>query len=127
MAALYAQTKGVLTTSSSSAAPIPGLSFTLPEGNGDTAIITLNLPNPYAEGSDYPGAVLAIAVNGTRQAPVASFTYSDQVPPSTNRMPTTLVVGVPLSMNKQIVEAMWWGVRGSTVVLDTPATLSAVY
>jgi hypothetical protein len=38
-----------------------------------------------------------------------------------------LVVGVPLSMDKQIVQAVWSGVRGSTVHLDSPATLSVIY
>jgi hypothetical protein len=38
-------------------------------------------------------------------------------------MPTTLVVGVP--PKPQTVQAMWYGVRGSTVQLDSPATLNA--
>jgi hypothetical protein len=127
MATLYAQTSGNQSTNSGSYVAIPGLSFQLPKGTGDMVIVTLNVPNPYAQGNNYPGAVFAIAVNGTALAPVASFTYGIQNPPSTNRMPTTLVVGVPLTMTQQTVQAMWLGVRGSTVILDSPATLSAVY
>jgi hypothetical protein len=126
MASLYAQTSGNLSTHSGSLVAIPGLSFQLPEGSGDIVIVTLNLPNPYAQGNNYPGGLFAIAVNGKQQAPVASFTYGIQNPPSTNRMPTTLMVGVPLTMTQQTVTAMWCGVRGSTVILDSPATLSGV-
>ncbi|HZY13754.1 MAG TPA: hypothetical protein VFE89_13560 [Beijerinckiaceae bacterium] len=54
-----------------------------------------------------------------------SFSYSVQN--GNSRIPTTLVVGVPLMMTKQIIQAMWHNVRGSTVILDSPATLSAVY
>jgi hypothetical protein len=38
-----------------------------------------------------------------------------------------LVIGVPLTMKKQVVTAMWQNVRGSTVMVDTPVTLSAIY
>jgi hypothetical protein len=41
-------------------------------------------------------------------------------------MPTTLVAGVPLTNKPQTVTALWSGVRGSTVIIDSPATLSAV-
>jgi hypothetical protein len=125
--ALYAQTSGNQSTNSGTMVPIPGLSFTLPEGAGTTAIVTLNIPNPYAQGKDYPGGNFAIGVNGTPQAPYASFTYGIQNPPSTNRMPTTLVVGVPLANKQQTITGMWSGVRSSTVILDSPATLNAVF
>jgi hypothetical protein len=125
MAGLYAQTSGSLSTNASQFTPIPGLTFALPGGDSITALVTLNLPNPYAQGNNYPGAVLGIAVDGQVSAVVASFTYGIQNPPSTNRMPTTLVIGVPLTPKPQTVQAMWYGVRGSTVQLDTPATLSA--
>jgi mannose-binding lectin len=44
---------------------------------------------------------------------------------STGRIPTTLVVGVPLGIKSQTVTAMWFGVRGSTVHIDSPSTLSS--
>jgi hypothetical protein len=65
-------------------------------------------------------------VNGTISSVAASFTYNEKVPPSTGRMPTTLIVGVPLGNHKQVILGMWSGVRGSTVIIDTPATLSAI-
>jgi hypothetical protein len=83
------------------------------------------VPYPYATGNNYPGGIFAIAVDGTQQAPVAGFSYSVQQ--GNNRVPTTLVIGVPLKMTKQVVTAMWQNVRGSTVMIDTPVTLSAIY
>jgi hypothetical protein len=124
MASLYAQTNGH-TRNSTSFVPIPGLTFQLPGGSGDVAIVTLNLPQPYATGNDFPGGVFRISVNGTMLPNEASFSYSVQI--GNNRIPTTLVVGVPLTMTKQTVQAMWHNVRGSTVILDSPSTLSAIY
>ena len=126
MSVLYAQTSGTLSTAASQFTPIPGLSLTLPEGVNVLALVILNLPNPYAQGNNYPGATLGISVNGTALPAVASFTYGIQAPPSFNRMPTTLVVSVPLGMKPQTVQGLWYGVRGSTVMLDSPASLSAI-
>ena len=124
--ASYAQTSGTLTTNSSGYTPIPGLSLALPEGVGVIAIVILNVPNPYATGNSNPGGNFGITVNGALQPPVASFTYNEVNPPSTGRIPTTLVVGVQLQTTAQTVNAVWSGVRGSTVHLDTPATLSVL-
>jgi hypothetical protein len=125
---LYAQTSGTLTTNSDSFVPIPGLTFSIPEGVGDTALVILNLPMPYATGNNYPGGTLGISVNGTVSPVVASFTYNEQNPASTGRIPTTLVVSVPLTQTgAQTIQAVWYGVRGSTVIIDSPATLSAVF
>jgi hypothetical protein len=125
MAILYAATGGQQ-TNSGSFVPIPGLTLTLPGGVDTVAIVTLNLPNPYATGNNYPGGTLGITVNGTLSPVQAVFTYNEQSPPSTGRMPTTLVVGVPLTQATQTVQAVWFGVRGSTVITDSPSTLSAV-
>lgn len=126
MSVLYAQTSGTLQTNSATFTPIPGLALTLPEGVNDEVLVILNLPNPYAQGNNYPGANLGIAVNGTTLPMIACFTYGVQVPASTNRMPTTLVVGVPLTMKPQTVQGMWQGVRGSTVIIDSPSSLSVI-
>jgi mannose-binding lectin len=123
---LYVQTTEDMSTSAANWTDMSGLCLTLPEGVQTTAIVTLNVPMPYAEGTDYPGGVFGINVNGQVSKVVASFTYNEQAPGSFGRMPTTLVLGVPLTMSKQSVQAVWQGVRGSTVVLDSPATLSAV-
>jgi hypothetical protein len=61
------------------------------------------------------------------QPATASFTYNEANPPSTGRIPTTLCV--PYLVNSQdplVVTAVWSNVRGSTVRIDSPATLSAV-
>src|SRR5664279_4227666 len=123
---LYAQTAGTHTTNSGSFAAIPGLTLTIPEGVGAIALVILNLPSPYASGNDHPGGIFGITVNGTISPVISSFTYKEQVPPSYGRIPTTLVVGVPLTNKAQPVQAMWSGVRGSTVHIDSPATLSAI-
>jgi hypothetical protein len=126
MASLYAQTSGQLKTSSDTFEPIPGLTFHLPQGIGETAIVTLNLPNAYATGNNYPGGVFRIAVEGATLPVWASFSYPVR-DGSSARVPTTLIVAVPLTMTKQTIQAMWHSVRGGTVHLDSPATLSATY
>ena len=123
---LYAQTSGTLTTNSGSFTPMKGLSLTIPEGVGTTAIIILNVPMPYAEGNNNPGGTFGITVNGAPSSVVASFTYNEQAPTSFGRVPTTLVVGIPLGNAPQTVQAVWYGVRGSTVIIDSPATLTAI-
>ena len=57
---------------------------------------------------------------------VAGFTYNEQQPATAGRIPTTLVVGVPLVNAAQTVPAVWAGVRGGDVIIDTPATLGAI-
>jgi len=123
--ALYVQTSGKLTTNSGSLVPIPGLTLTIPEGVDTMALIILNLPNPFAQGNDFPGGILGISVNGAVSPVLASFTYNESTPVSTGRIPTTLVVGVPLANKPQTIVGMWSGVRGSTVIIDSPATMSA--
>ncbi len=125
MTVLYAQTSSTLSTNASQFTPIPGLTVVLPEGVDLLALVVLNLPNPYAEGNNFPGATLGISVNGTVSPVQASFTYGVQAPVSFNRMPTTLVVGIRLTSKLQSVQALWYGVRGSTVIIDSPSTLSA--
>jgi hypothetical protein len=106
---------------------MPGLSLTIPGGVGETVLLILNVPNPYATGTSNPGGNFGIQVNGTVQAAYASFTYNEANPPSTGRIPTTLCV--PYAVNTKdplTITAVWSNVRGSTVHIDSPATLSAV-
>ena len=126
--ALYAQTSGTQQTNSSTFVPIPGLTLTIPEGVGSAALVTLNLPNPYANGNNFPGGYFGISVNGAVSPVVACFTCSDQNPPNQNtgRSPTTLVISVPLMNAPQTIVAVWSGVRGSTAIIDSPASLSAI-
>ncbi|GIQ74759.1 hypothetical protein [Bradyrhizobium sp. RD5-C2] len=124
--ALYVQTSGTLSTNSASFTPINGLAITLPEGVGVTAIIILNVPFPYATGNDTPGGSFGITVNGVMSGVVAGFTYNEPVPQASGRVPTTLVAGIPLSNAPQTIQAVWSSVRGSNVIIDTPATLTAI-
>ena len=122
----YSQTTGNLQTNSTSWTAIPGLTLTIPAGVQIFASITLNVPCPYASGNDFPGGNFGIEVNGKVSPVVAGFTYNEAQPASTGRIPTTLVVGIPLTSEPQTITAVWSGVRGSTVHLDTPATLTAL-
>jgi mannose-binding lectin len=124
---MYAQSSGSQSTNSASFVEIPGLSITIPEGVGTMALVFLNVPLPYATGNNYPGGTFGISINGTVSPVQAGFTYNEQNPGSTGRIPTTLIVGVPLINAQQTILGMWYGVRGSTVHIDSPATLSATY
>ena len=118
---------GAQTTNSGSWTAMTGLTLVLPQGVGETALVILNVPNPYAQGSDFPGGNFGLEVNGSVLAPYASFTYNEQNPASTGRIPTTLCAFVPLSQTGDLtVAAVWSGVRGSTVIIDSPATLSGI-
>ena len=124
--AMYAQSSGSQTTTSQSFVPMPGLSITLPEGVGTMAIVTLNVPQPFSQGNNYPGGVFRITVDDKLSDVEGSFTYSEQSGGGTGRMPTTVVAGVPLAMKPQVIQAVWHGMRGSKVIIDSPATLPAI-
>jgi hypothetical protein len=124
---MYAQSSGTQSTDSSSFVAIPGLSITLPEGVSTMGLVFLNVPLPYATGNNNPGGTFGISINGAISPVQAGFTYNDKAPSSFGRIPTTLIVGVPLINAQQTIVAMWQGVRGSTVIIDSPATLSATY
>jgi hypothetical protein len=126
MTVLSAVTNGTQSTTASSFEPIPGLTLTLPEAVGISALIILNLPMPFAQGDSNPGGTFGVSVNGTVSPIQASFTYNEVNPPSTGRIPTTLVVPVPLVTGKLTVQGMWYGVRGSKVIIDSPSTLTAI-
>jgi hypothetical protein len=131
MPILYKQTSGTFTTSSPSLVQMPGLWLNLPPASGTllNALVTLNLPNPYAHGFNFPGGAFTLNIVPTSavSVPFASFTYDTQVPQSFGRKPTTLVCNIPLIANQwQFVFPVWAGIRGSTVVIDSPASLSAV-
>jgi hypothetical protein len=87
---ISAQSSGPQSTNSSAWTAMPQLSITIPGGFGETVLLILNVPNPYATGTSNPGGNFGIQVNGTVQAAYASFTYNEANPPSTGRIPTTL-------------------------------------
>jgi hypothetical protein len=124
---ISAQSSGPQSTNSSAWTAMPQLSIKIPGGVGETILLILNVPNPYASGNNYPGGNFGIEVNGTLQAATATFTYNEQQPPSTGRIPTTLCVPYLVNSTQPLtVTAVWSNVRGSTVHIDSPATLSAV-
>src|SRR6202035_1257872 len=105
--ALYAQTSGTHQTNSANWTPIPGLTLNLPAGVGTSALIILNVPMPYATGNSNPGGNFGVSVNGTVSPVVAAFTYNEAQPTSFGRVPTTLVLSVPLGNKPQIIQGMW--------------------
>jgi hypothetical protein len=124
---ISAQSSGAHSTNSSAWTAMPSLSIKIPGGVGETVLLILNVPNPYASGNNFPGGNFGIEVAGTLQPATATFSYSDSQPTSPGRIPTTLCV--PFLVNSQnplVVTAVWSNVRGSTVHIDSPATLSAV-
>ncbi len=126
---LYSETAGALSTNASNWTNIPGLQFTLPAASPgqSQALITLSLPNPYATGDNNPGAYIGVSVNGAVLVPVGCFTYDTKHPESSGRRPVTLVVHVKLlNNNTQQINGVWQSVRSSTVIVDTPASMSAV-
>jgi hypothetical protein len=125
---ISAQSSGSQSTNNSAWTAMPGLSVKIPGATGDTVLLILNVPNPYATGNSNPGGNFGIQVNGTLQPATATFTYNEQIPASTGRIPTTLCVPYVInSQNPSVVTAVWSNVRGSTVHIDSPATLSAVF
>ncbi|MCA6123146.1 hypothetical protein J6500_14755 [Bradyrhizobium sp. WSM 1704] len=122
----YVQTNGTLTTTSGSFTPIPGLTLTIPEGVGTNAIVILNVPFPYATGNDTPGGTFGIALNGAVSTVIAGFTYNEAAPSAFGRVPTTLVLAIPLGNAPQTIQAVWSAVRGSTVIIDSPASLTTI-
>ena len=139
MRLFYAQSKAdQQTTDTGDWAYIAGLELTLPQATDDAtfAVVTLNVPNPYAKGNDYPGCNFAIAAEVSakvrRLSPTCCFTSSNKVadpagPISAGRVPVTVVGKVMLDKEKRIgVYGQWQSVRGATAVIDSPVSLSAV-
>jgi hypothetical protein len=124
---ISAQSSGAHTTNSGAWTAMPSLSIKIPGGVSETILLILNVPNPYASGNNFPGGNFGIQVNGTLQPATATFTYSESQPTSPGRIPTTLCVPYVVNSTQPLtVTAVWSNVRGSTVHIDSPATLSAV-
>jgi hypothetical protein len=62
---ISAQSSGSQSTNQSAWTPMPGLSIKIPGGAGETVLLILNVPNPYATGNSKPGGNFGIEVNGT--------------------------------------------------------------
>ena len=76
---VYAESSGQQSTNSGSWMPIPGLAITLPRGVGDSALLILNIPNPYAQGTHNPGGNFGLQVNGEVLSAFACFTYNEEI------------------------------------------------
>jgi len=124
----YAQISSAPNVNSNQFVDIPGLTFDLPPASSaqQVALITLNVPTPFAEGTDFPGLDFAINING-QIAASGTFTYSIRRPESFGRQPFNLVVRVGLLNGQHShVRAQWRSVRGSTGHIDSFASISAI-
>jgi hypothetical protein len=77
---VYAQSSGRQSTNSGSWMPIPDLAITLPRSVRDSALLILNIPNPYAQGTHNPGGNFGLQVNGEVLSAFACFTYNQHRP-----------------------------------------------
>jgi hypothetical protein len=129
---LYAETNPVQQTTTNAAfVDMTGLVLNLPAASAiaKQALVILDVPNPYAIGSNFPGANFRFKVNGnvSTALPIACFTYFVQnLPGSSGRMPTTLVARIKLGSAPTSVQAVWQSVRNSKVIVDTPCSISAI-
>ncbi|MBD1228970.1 hypothetical protein [Xenorhabdus griffiniae] len=116
-------------TSSTNYVDIPGLEIDVSRYSnspGLTALITLNIPTPYASGNNFPGGNFIITTGQGEQLAFGGFTYSNKNPESYGRMPFTLVASCSLASNISIIKAQWSNIRGSTVHIDSYASISAI-
>ncbi len=83
-------------------------------------------PIPMPKAPIFPAAIL-LQVSGEVLGVFACFTYNEESPAGTGRVPTTLSVVTPLSKSgPTLVVAVWSSVRGATVRIDSPATLTGI-
>ncbi len=101
-----------------------GLSLTIPEGLNRQALVILNVPSPYTInfGGGGTGGWFGISVDGVTLPIFASYSYNSQIMSSNpGRVPTTLVVAVPLGAKPQTIVAL-----ASNCIVDSPASLSVI-
>lgn len=122
--ALFKQVTGDPTTNSGSFTEIEDLNLVLPaQTDSNAALVTLNVPQPYAVGGESNGISYQLDVDGHSQI---TGTWTNQNSQD-GRSPFTLVTLVPLkSGSSQFLEAQWLAVRGGTAHLGGSASLSAV-
>ena len=106
--------------------PIPGLTLTLPEGSGESALVILNVPASYAVIASFTGGSggqFYISVDGTVLPEYAEYDYvvSMNAQQTPVRMPATLVVSVPLKLKPQTVVGL-----AANCIIDSTASLSAI-
>lgn len=123
---LFAQIAKAPPINSNQFTDISGLSFDLPATSPgqNTALVILNVPMAFANGDDFPDVVFGIAVDAMLVA-TGGFTSQTQRG-AAGRVPTTLVVRVPLTSQPQFVRGQWSSVRGSTGNIDSFSSLSSI-
>jgi hypothetical protein len=106
---------------------IPGLKLEIPpHASGSEALLIFNLPQPYAEGAEFPGGAFRLIFDD-ESVVEGCFTYAMEKPPSFGRMPLTLTAKVKLAPNRpHRVEVHWAGIRHSKVHLGGSASLAAL-
>lgn len=126
--AFYAETTATLSTASTVAVPIPGLTFTLPAATAtnEAALVTLNLPNLNLT---YPSGICECPYAGFVQISVDGVSVAQGGIAIQAGLPTpmTVVAKVPRTSVTQTIEATW-GVTEGTDGLNTNtfASLSAI-
>jgi hypothetical protein len=106
--------------------PIPGLTLTLPEGAGESALVTLNVPASYAVIANFTGGQggqFNISVDGAVLPAYAAYNYINSMSAQNLpvRVPATLVVSVPLTLKPQKVVGL-----AQNCIIDSTASLSAI-
>jgi hypothetical protein len=128
MSLLSASINGPQSVASESFVDIDGLKLTLPPASSKlrSALILLNVPMPYAEGSESPEIIFNIDCDG-RSVARRGFGSDDGILPLMKREPFTLVVEVPLRNGAEsLVHAQWAGVHGSRGRINSFASISAI-
>ena len=122
--AVFKQVTGDQTTTSGSYVDIEGLFLKLPAASNDfnSALVTLNVPEPYGEAGESNGIQYQIDVDGSSQI-VGAFTNQTS---QNGRSPFTMVAQIPLTGAQQHVQAQWLGVRGTTAHLGSSASLTGI-
>jgi mannose-binding lectin len=125
MAVLFAEFKGqqqFLATPT----PIPGLSLTIPEGSGESALVILNVPASYAIVANWTngqGGWFGLSLDGTQLPEYAAYNYisSMNLQNVQGRVPATLVVAVPMKLKMQKVIGL-----AQNCIIDSSASLSVI-
>ena len=123
MAVLYAEFKGSQQFLGVPTA-IPNLSLMIPEGENTIALVILNVPAPYSVIANFTngrGGKFNIAVDGTILPEYAEYDYLNAIGSQNMpvRMPTTLVVAVPMLLKPQKVVGL-----AMNCIIDSTASLS---
>ena len=125
MPILYVQTTREHTTNSRGPTPIPELSLELPEGAGEQAIIILNT-QAMASGSTLLEGYFKVSVDGVMLPQLAEFSSNFSAANNRFTIPCTLVAAVPLKLQPQKVQALWFLEQASAQLTIRISSLTAI-